>query len=101
MRSALQFVFLSVSLCAAPAADWPQYRGPAHDGISQERINKWPESGPKQLWKVPMNTGFSSIAVAEGIATTFVAREKDGAQLEFCIALDANSGKELWAAPLK
>lgn len=101
MRTALQFVSLAVSICAASAGDWPQYRGPTHDGISQERINKWPESGPKQLWKGPMNTGFSSIAVAEGIATTLIAREKDGALLEFCIALDANSGKELWAAPLK
>lgn len=82
------------------AGDWGQYRGPSHNGISTESIAKWPDAGPKQLWKVPMNAGFSSISVAEGIASTLVLREKDGAPREHVVALDANTGKELWAAPL-
>lgn len=101
MNFTLGVFCLAASLGAASAADWPQYRGPDHNGISKENISKWPESGPKPLWKVPMNTGFSSISVAEGIAATLVAREKSGVPLEFCVALDANTGKELWAAPLK
>src|ERR1051326_6078818 len=60
------------------AADWNQYRGPQHNGISSERIAKWPEAGPKLLWKTPMNGGFSSIAVADGVAATLVLRDKDG-----------------------
>jgi outer membrane protein assembly factor BamB len=84
----------------AGAADWPQYRGPAHNGISSERIAQWPEAGPKALWKAPMTAGFSSIAVDDGIASTLVMREHEGVQREFVVALDANTGKELWAAPL-
>lgn len=82
------------------AAEWGQYRGPQHNGVSTEHIAKWPESGPKLLWKTPMNAGFSSITAADGIASTLVLRDSDGVQREHVIALDANTGKELWAAPL-
>ena len=35
------------------AADWPQWRGPARDGVSPEKglLRKWPEGGPKLAWK--------------------------------------------------
>jgi len=83
------------------AADWPQFRGPNHDGVSSEKIARhWPDGGPKQLWKVPLTDGFSSISVGGGRAFTLVKRSLDGADREFCVALDANSGKELWAVPL-
>lgn len=89
-----------VSLSTLTAGDWPQYRGPAHNGISGEKIAKWPEAGPKQLWKTPLNAGFSSITVADGIAATLILREHEGVSREFVVALDAASGKELWAKPL-
>src|ERR1044071_8821649 len=95
------------SICSASfaasltfAADWPQYRGPSHNGVSAEKIAKWPDAGPRQVWKVPMNAGFSSIAVADGIAATLVSREKDGVAVETLLALDANNGNEVWAGPL-
>jgi outer membrane protein assembly factor BamB len=101
IKQALTLIGATVLLSAAAlAGDWGQYRGPAHNGISTERIGRWQESGPKMLWKVSMNAGFSSITVAEGIASTLVLREHEGVQREFVIALDANTGKELWAAPL-
>jgi outer membrane protein assembly factor BamB len=80
--------------------DWPQYRGPHHNGVSDEHIGKWSGSGPKLLWKAPMNAGFSSITVGGGIAATLVLREADGVSREHVVAFDANTGKELWAAPL-
>jgi outer membrane protein assembly factor BamB len=80
------------------AADWPQYRGPTHDGISTETIKlPWPAAGPKVLWTAPTTNGFSSFTVADGEAFTQVGREANGSQREFCIALDAATGKELWA----
>ena len=83
------------------AADWPQYRGPNHDGVSSEKIlTTWPAGGPRQLWKTPLTDGFSSLTVGGGRAFTLVTREADGADQEMCVALDANTGKELWAAPL-
>ena len=85
----------------ASAADWPQYRGPNANGVTSEKIQKtWPGDGPRQLWKTPLNTGFSTFAVAGGKTFTLVSRDIDGVKNEVCLALNADSGKELWAAPL-
>ncbi|HRZ94552.1 MAG TPA: PQQ-binding-like beta-propeller repeat protein, partial [Candidatus Paceibacterota bacterium] len=46
------------------------------------------------------NTGFSSFAIAHGMAYTLVRREIDGLDQEVCLALDASSGKEAWASPI-
>lgn len=79
------------------ASDWPEYRGPGTDGISAETLTlPWPASGPKVLWKVPTERGFSSFVVGGGKAFTQVARETGGGIREGCLALDANTGKELW-----
>ncbi|MEI6392145.1 MAG: PQQ-binding-like beta-propeller repeat protein [Verrucomicrobiota bacterium] len=89
----------SVSSSAGYCADWVQYRGPQEDGISPERIKAaFAAGGPKCLWRVPTATGFSSFAVAGGKVFTLVTRELDGAPAEVCVALDADSGRELWAA---
>src|SRR5580704_3418084 len=52
------------------AVDWPQYRGPSGDGKSPEKIVLSGNTAPKQLWKVPSDSGFSSFAVAGGRAFT-------------------------------
>ena len=86
---------------AAFGADWPQYRGPTHNGVSTESIaKKWPAAGPRQLWKAPLTDGFSSFTVSQGRAFSLVLREVEGIKQEVCVALDADTGKELWAAPL-
>ena len=90
-----------VSTISLHALDWPQYRGVTGDGRTVEKIVKpWPASGPKVLWKVPAPGGFSSFSVAGGKAFTLVLRDVDGASQETLLALDANSGREVWAAPL-
>lgn len=75
------------------ADDWPNYRGPNHDGISKETgwSAKWP-SEPKQLWKAKVGTGFASFAVAGGKAYT-VGNASDTDML-YCF--DAVTGKEIW-----
>src|SRR5438445_5438109 len=95
-------LMLGMSLATAEATDWPQYRGPASDGSSPEKgiLKKWPGEGPRQLWKKPLQLGFSSFAVAAGKAYTMEQRSIDGAAQEVCLALDANTGKELWAFPV-
>ena len=91
-------------LTAAPllhAADWPQYRGPNVDGSTTEKISTpWPAAGPKQLWKSPTTDGLSSFTVSGGKAFTLILRNTEGAPRETLVALDAATGKELWAAPL-
>ena len=85
----------------ALSADWPQYLGPLQDGKSPEKVaSKWPEGGLKTVWKTETPTGFSTFTVVGSKAFTLVAREIDGAKREVCLALDAKTGKEVWAAAL-
>lgn len=94
-------ISLGLGALTAFAADWTQFRGPNHDGNCTEHIaTTWPGSGLRALWKVPLKDGFSAITVGDGKAFTQVLRNVDGAEQEVCVALDANSGKELWAKPL-
>lgn len=54
---------------SANAADSPQFRGPARDGIFPETglLKAWPEGGPALLWEAKeLGAGYSSIAVANG-----------------------------------
>lgn len=86
----------------APGTDWPSYRGPNGDGVTQVSAGKaWDSAGPKQVWKVEANAGFSSVAVSGGVAATLVTRDFEGSATEHCVALDPATGKELWAVPLK
>jgi outer membrane protein assembly factor BamB len=93
--------FLSV-VSSTYADDWPRWRGPTLNGISNEKIlvDKWPDSGPKQLWKASIGIGMSAISVANGKAVS-MGNEGDKDTV-WC--LDAVSGKEIWkhtyASPL-
>ncbi len=99
--AAFLLVVTLLGIGSAMASDWTQFRGPNHDGISTEKIQKsWPASGPRVVWKTPMNAGFSSFALGGGKAYSLELREVDGANQEVCVALDAASGREVWAMPL-
>jgi outer membrane protein assembly factor BamB len=83
------------------AAEWSQYRGPSQNGSSPEKILlNWPDGHLREIWKAPLKDGFSAITVGGGKAFTLVTREVEGAPQEVCVALDAGSGKEVWATPL-
>jgi hypothetical protein len=98
-------VIAAVAICSSFlisslfAADWPQYRGPKHDGISAETdiAQRWPKSQPpKVLWKQSVGPAFGSFAVAGGKAYLFM--ERDGK--EVLAAMNPDTGKEVWAAPI-
>jgi outer membrane protein assembly factor BamB len=93
---------LAAIVGTAAAGDWPGYRGPNHNGISDEKLpaSAFPAGGPAEIWKAKTNTGFGSFAVANGKALTLVNREVDGNPMEVCVAFDASTGKELWQADL-
>lgn len=98
----LRSLLLAAALgAAARAADWPQYRGPNHDGATPERIlTRWPAEGPRLLWRVPLGPSFGSFAVSGGRAFVFIQRAVAGADREVAVALDAETGRELWAREL-
>jgi outer membrane protein assembly factor BamB len=80
---------------AAWADDWPQWRGPNHNGISSEKQwrDHWPAAGPPILWKAKVGTGFSSFAVAGGRVWTM--GNSDDRDTVFCF--DSATGKEIWS----
>ena len=81
---------------ASPEKDWPQWRGPRRDGISEETglLKKWPKEGPPLVWKKgDLGRGWSSpIIIGEQI---FISGDKDGEVLLHCLDL---SGTPLWVA---
>jgi len=79
---------------AAEAADWPNYRGPDHNGISTEGgwVAKWSNDGPKVLWKASLGFGYAPISVANGHA--YASGCKDATATLFCF--DAASGNKVW-----
>jgi outer membrane protein assembly factor BamB len=93
----LSFILLSPFI--AQAADWPQYRGGAGDGVSAELL-KLNSTGLKTLWKTESVGGFSSFAVSGGKAFTLSLKEIDGASQEVVCAHDAATGREIWSAAL-
>ena len=86
------------NLFSQQPANWPQFLGPSRTGISAETglLDKLPEGGPKQLWRVAGGVGMSGLAIDNGRLLTLV--QKDGQQ--WLLALDPASGKTLWQTPL-
>ncbi len=69
--SAWPGVILSILLLSSVAArgdDWPQWLGPQRDAVWRETgiLEKFPEGGPKVLWRVPVNGGYTGPAVVGG-----------------------------------
>ena len=91
-------ILLNMLLLLAPltafAEDWPNWRGPARNGISAERQwkNTWPTDGPAVLWRANVGTGFSSLTVAN--ARLYTMGNSDDQDTVFC--LDARNGKVIW-----
>ena len=78
------------------SSDWPQWRGPKRDGVSQESglARDWPESGPAVVWEVDhLGLGYSSMAVQDG--RIFTLGNLDG--VEHVLCLDATNGSIAWA----
>jgi outer membrane protein assembly factor BamB len=81
-------------VAAVRADDWPQWRGPRQDGISRETglLAKWPENGPKQLWRVPLGNGYSAVSVVGNRAYTCFGNDSG----EFAVCLNVADGKTVW-----
>jgi outer membrane protein assembly factor BamB len=83
------------------AADWPQYRGPNHDGISFDRLNtEWTGSVTNPLWRVLVPNCLGSLTASGGRVFTQTRRPVQGTNMEVVVALAAGSGLELWSTPV-
>src|SRR5687768_14201670 len=96
-------LFLVAALSAQPAHsqsfNWPQWLGPERNGLTKETglLQEWPDGGPKQRWLFKdCGAGYSGPAVVDGRLYILGTRNQQS-QL---IAIDADTGSELWAAPI-
>jgi len=91
---------LMLGAISAAANDWPQWRGPERNGISQETglLKEWPKDGPKMHWKVnSAGKGYSTPAV---VGDRLYLQGNEGLENEFVEALSVKDGKRIWATRL-
>ena len=93
---------LSGAVCdRALGADWPQWRGPEHSGVTQEdsgHAKGWP---PRKLWTRNVGRGCTSPILAGG--KLYVKgwagradRRKNSVGTDTVYCIEAATGKELW-----
>lgn len=99
-------ILILCSLVCSPChadLDWPNWRGPAKNGISQEAnwSADWGDEGPKVLWQKQVGTGFSSMAISQGRVYTMGNTGKKGDKKtlpheDVVYCFDTHTGKTLW-----
>ncbi len=74
--------------------DWPHFLGLTHDGVSRETdlLDKWPVTGPPQIWEKEVGTGYSAPSV---LGNKLVLHHRvDDEEIVEC--LNAATGKPIW-----
>jgi len=76
------------------SGDWPQFRGPHGNGISDETglLDRWPTNGPPIVWEKKIGTGYGAPSV---LAERLILHHRVGDE-EIVQCLDAATGKPLW-----
>ena len=94
---ALFVVGLLVAVFGGLAGDWPEWRGPARDGISTETKlpEKWSPAGENLAWKAAYGGRSGPVVFGDRVYLNDTAGMGDAAQ-ERLLALDANTGKLIW-----
>ncbi len=85
---------------AAQSADWPQWRGPDRNGISQEKglLKLWPKEGPHLNWQVKnLGEGYSTPAI---VGDHIYLISNKGIADENALALSVNDGRVIWTQRL-
>jgi outer membrane protein assembly factor BamB len=90
-------VTATVCLCfTVSGADWPQWRGPERNGISQETglLKQWPKDGLRLLWHLSdIGYGYSTPSI---VGERIYLMSNAGMDNEFVLALDVKDGKKVW-----
>lgn len=100
---------IALIMGAAVADDWPQWMGTGRDNVWREDglIERFPEAGPRVLWRTPIAGGYAGPAVSGGrvFVTDYVTDanvrvanfERHASQgVERALCLDEKTGAVLW-----
>jgi len=106
-RSFIFALLIPASFCRAD--DWPQWMGPQRDDRWREKgvVDRFPQTGPSVLWRVPINGGYCGPAVAGNRLfvldrpTAEQPAEKEGqdnkpVKKERVLCMESSTGKKLW-----
>lgn len=82
------------NVAIASTVPWPGFRGPNRNSLYDEKpiLTNWPAAGLHLLWRQPIGGGYSSFAIAKGLAFTIEQRRDS----EVAVAYDFNTGREAW-----
>lgn len=92
LRCAALYAALAAAVLAG-AGDWPNWRGPNHDGISAETgfEARW-SAPPPQVWSRAIGSAFSGLTCVDG--KVYTCGTAEGQQVAYC--LDAETGAVIW-----
>ncbi|HJT66072.1 MAG TPA: PQQ-binding-like beta-propeller repeat protein [Pyrinomonadaceae bacterium] len=97
----INFISIYLNLCLAfavvVAGDWAEWRGPARDGISNEKNlpEKWSPTGENLAWKVPYGGRSAPIVMGDRVYLQNTAGQGETEQ-ERLMCFNADTGKLLW-----
>ncbi|MEM1205206.1 MAG: PQQ-binding-like beta-propeller repeat protein, partial [Acidobacteriota bacterium] len=85
---------LPLLVASSAAADWERFRGPNGLGAGGEAgaIDKLDDPGFEVVWKIPIGSGYSGVAVADGKVFTLFSE----GEVDVAAAFDQADGKRLW-----
>ncbi|HYY58599.1 MAG TPA: PQQ-binding-like beta-propeller repeat protein, partial [Pyrinomonadaceae bacterium] len=100
LPSTVGFVLVALLLSSsmrALAGDWADWRGPARDGISEEKNLpvKWSPAGDNLLWKAPYGGRSAPIVMNDRVYLQNPAGKGETLQ-ERVVCLNADTGKLIW-----
>lgn len=80
------------------AGDWPQILGPNRNGHAENEklMDKWPEDGPKQVWRRDLGSGYAGPAVEDGVVYLFHRQSSS----ELLDAVDLKTGERKWTCDM-
>ena len=108
MRIRFRFVLTTLLICllldagassstpSGAVPDWPQWRGPHRNGVSQETglLKQWPADGPKLVWQLnDIGDGYSTPSV---VGNRIYLMSNRGMENEFVQCLSTRDGKVIW-----
>jgi len=108
MRIRFRFVLTTLLICllldagassstpSGAVPDWPQWRGPHRNGVSQETglLKQWSADGPKLVWQLnDIGDGYSTPSV---VGNRIYLMSNRGMENEFVQCLSTRDGKVIW-----